>query len=186
MLVPLEVILANQSLDRLLDHWQTGLELGRQLPDNFIYELRVLKLLAVFHHTDDAGLVVVPAVSQRSPPACSSSITHVALRIAQLVNLLIRLTALVIRLDATRDRHDFDFRQWRREGIVERKEICLVDIPTFGILGQNFVFCASESLQRSLELARCHVRERRQVLLFDNGISSKRRKRVSFHPSLTL
>jgi len=63
-----------------------------------------------------------------------------------LIDLLLRLLPLFASFDLTSYLHDFQFRQVGSERLVKCELVVQTDVSTFGRLGQNPVFSASERL----------------------------------------
>ena len=74
------------------------------------------------------------------------SSTHLDLVPPLLIDLLLRLFPLLTSLNLTSYLHNLQFRQVGSERLVERELIAQTDVSTFGRLGQNPVFSASERL----------------------------------------
>jgi len=113
----------NQSLDTLLDQTHARLESAAELVCHLANEVVVRHGLAVLHDADNARLDLV---------------------LPFLVDHLLRLLALLGRLDLACDLHNLDARKRGREVVVECKCVVGTNVAALGRLGQYAELAARE------------------------------------------
>mmetsp|Transcript_54771 Transcript_54771/g.108743 ORF Transcript_54771/g.108743 Transcript_54771/m.108743 type:complete len:259 (-) Transcript_54771:1727-2503(-) len=131
VLIPLEELTLDQTLDALLDDIRRGQESRAKLTGHLGNQRVVVHFLAALHHAH-----------QRS----------VDLRLAILVHLLPRLQLLALGLFGGRHGAHLETQLLRCKVCVEAERVALKDVASLGLFVQNLELRACKALKRSLEI----------------------------------